>query len=141
MASNTETVLINVVAAVKTLVESITALHVYNHEPAVIPEYPAACVTVSDFSVTIAANRVEDVAIDFLIWIFYRNLGDAEIDCRNQAAAIVDLIQADHKLGGTVRDSGLNEGGFQVKCGKAVKGNEVLMAATVEFTTKTNQTF
>jgi hypothetical protein len=136
---STKTTLTAMVAAIKTLVESIAALHVYDHEPAVIPNYPAACVTVDSFSVKTASYPQEDVKPQIKIIIFYRNQGTAEVDCRNTAASIIDLLQADGYLSGTAQDSGLGSGGFTADCGRYNKGNETLQAAFVIFTPSQRQ--
>jgi hypothetical protein len=136
---STQATLAAVVAAVKALVDTITALHTYDHEPAVISNYPAACVTVDGFDVKMAAYPSEDVPIKIKIILFFRNQGAAEVDCRNMAADIVDLIQADGYLSGAAFDNGLGSGGFSVECGKYSKGNETLQAAFITFTPSQRQ--
>ncbi len=137
--SQTETTVAAVISAVEALVASVTDFRkVYNHNPSVVPDYPAAAVTLDSLEVKPRSTGKEDVSLSLQLWIYSKDFEGGEVECRSLAAQVIDKLQASKTFENTVYWNGLQDG-YKVEFGKAGKGSALPYAATISFTAKATQ--
>ncbi len=104
----TRTTLDNTLNAVKDILTAqVPALKkIYIELRDVISEYPACCISVSDFRTEVIATGKELVSMTFDIRTYTSRMEEGEKLCRQLSADIVDILKANATFNNTVYDNG-----------------------------------
>jgi len=135
-------------ATLKAMVDAVISLitsaapelkQVHDGQIAVIPDYPAAAVSVSNAIVVARSTALEDVSADIEVWLYVKDFDNGEVECRALACKVMDALQTARKLMNTAYDNGLGNTGFKMDFGRAQKQGQIPFACCLSFNSRANQ--